>query len=48
MKFGKKAGLFAEKVYLYRLKFHVYRIMAIRIKKVSNKKELKTFKLRVI
>ena len=26
MKFGKKAGLFAEKVYLYRLKFHVYRI----------------------
>ena len=43
MKFGKKAGLFAEKVYLYRLKFHVYRIMAIRIKKVSNKKELKTF-----
>ncbi len=43
MKFGKKAGLFAEKVYLYRLKFHVYRTMAIRIKKVSNKKELKTF-----
>ena len=43
MKFGKKAGLFAEKVYLYRLKSHVYRIMAIRIKKVSNKKELKTF-----
>ena len=34
MKFGKKAGLFAEKVYLYRLKFHVYR---------TNKKELKTF-----
>lgn len=43
MKFGKKAGLFAEKVYLYRLKSHVYRIMAIRIKKVSDKKELKTF-----
>lgn len=38
MNFKKKAGLFVEKVYLYRLKFHVYKQWPLELKRLATKK----------